>query len=84
MIKQTMIQELTDKLSQLFPDNMNDIRQDIKQQIHQLLQSRLNDLNLVTREEFDVQVKVLQKTRAKLQELETQVFELERQLNEHS
>lgn len=53
---------------------------DIKQQHHFVLESLLSQLNLVTREEFDVQQAVLQRTRSKLESLEKQVAELEQAL----
>jgi len=43
-----------------------------------VLESGLQSMNLVTREEFDVQSAVLLKTREKLEALEQQVAELER------
>jgi len=51
---------------------------DIENNIHSLLQSSLNKMNLVTREEFDVQSAVLQRTREKLEKLEKQVAQLEK------
>jgi len=49
---------------------------DALEQLRGLLQSTLTKMNLVTREEFDVQSAVLQRTREKLEELEKQVEQL--------
>lgn len=49
--------------------------------IEALIRSNAEDLNLVTRERFEVQEKVLQRTRARLRELEKQVAELEQRLH---
>lgn len=46
------------------------------EQLNTLLQSALRKCNLVTREEFDAQSAVLQKTRAKLEALEAKVDQL--------
>jgi len=53
---------------------------DINKNIHALLQSAFTKLELVSREEFDVQLQVLQRTRSKLEQLELRVAELESQL----
>lgn len=50
---------------------------DIEKNVKALLQSALSRLDFVTREEFDVQVEVLRKTREKVERLEARVAELE-------
>ena len=50
---------------------------DLERNLRVLLQSAFGRLDLVTREEFDVQREVLARTRAKLQELEARLAELE-------
>ena len=50
---------------------------DIEKNVKTLLQSALSRLDFVTREEFDVQVEVLRKTREKVERLEARVAELE-------
>jgi hypothetical protein len=51
---------------------------DLEKNLRALLQSGFARLDLVTREEFDVQREVLARTRAKLQELEAKLAELEK------
>ena len=51
---------------------------DIEKNLRVLMSSFFSRLDLVTREEFDVQVKVLARTREKLTALEARVAELER------
>lgn len=53
---------------------------DIEKNVKALLSQGFSRLDLVTREEFDVQTQVLAKTRAKLEALEARVAELEAQL----
>ena len=50
---------------------------DLQKNLRALLQSALGRLDLVTREEYDVQREVLARTRARLAELEAKVAELE-------
>ena len=54
---------------------------DIEKNMRALLAQGFTKLDLVTREEFDVQTQVLARTRGKLTELEARVAELEAQLN---
>ena len=54
----------------------------IKENFRSLLQSGLTKLNLVTREEFDIQANVLARTRQKLEALEKRVALLENKESE--
>lgn len=58
----------------------NSPAKDIEKNVKALLTQGFSKLDLVTREEFDVQMQVLAKTRAKLEALEARVAELEAQL----
>jgi hypothetical protein len=53
------------------------LRRDLEQNFKGVLQSQLAQLDLVTREEFDVQATVLRRTREKLATLEARLAELE-------
>ena len=59
----------------------NSPAKDIEKNVKAMLSSGFAKLDLVTREEFDVQAQVLIKTRARLEALEARVAELEAQLN---
>ena len=48
--------------------------------INALLQSTFTKMDLINREEFDVQIEVLKKTRTKIEALETKIIELEKKL----
>jgi len=56
---------------------------EVKQMVQTMVQQGLNKLDLVTREEFDVQSKVLARTRERLEALEAKVTELEAALSMH-
>ena len=56
---------------------------EVKQMVQAMVQQGLNKLDLVTREEFDVQSRVLARTRERLETLEGKVTELEAALQVH-
>ena len=64
------ILELVGKIEKLIPSNDDGIKDDIKSNIKILIEDYLHKLNIVTREEFDIQQEVLIKTRLKIEELE--------------
>ena len=72
------LEQLTKRISALIPGDVKHMQDDIESNIRSLLQSTLTKMNLVTREEFDVQSAVLQRTREKLEQLEKQVEQLQK------
>ena len=71
--------DLAKKLFAALPDSLQNIEKDIQQKFKEVLQSAFAHLDLVTREEFDVQSKVLGRTREKLDQIQQQVDELMKQ-----
>jgi len=69
--------DLQDKLNQAFE---NSPAKDIERNVKAMMTQGFSKLDLVTREEFDIQAQVLAKTRAKLEALELRVAELEAKL----
>jgi len=67
------LEQLSKRISDLIPGNVKHMQEDIESNIRSLLQSSLSKMNLVSREEFDVQSAVLQRTREKLEQLEKEV-----------
>lgn len=74
---QKLFDELGDKISQVV--NQGPIK-DIEHNLRALVQSTLQKLDIVTREEFDVQQEVLLRTREQLVVLESRVTELEKMI----
>ena len=70
------LEELSKRITSLIPGNVKHMQDDIESNIRSLLQTSLTKMNLVTRDEFDVQSAVLQRTREKLEQLEKQVEQL--------
>ncbi|MBN4664620.1 accessory factor UbiK family protein [Pandoraea nosoerga] len=69
-----ILQDMQAKVSELLKQSP---AKDIERNVKSLLNSGFNRLDLVTREEFDVQAQVLARTREKLEALEKRVAELE-------
>ncbi len=67
------------KLFAALPSSLQNIEKDIQEQFKEILQSAFSHLDLVSREEFDVQSKVLARTREKLDHLQHQIEELIKQ-----
>ncbi len=72
-----MIDDLARRLAGAVPENVSALRRDLEQNFKGVLQSQLARLDLVTREEFDVQSAVLRRTREKLAALEQRLADLE-------
>ena len=77
MIDLKNIDDLARRLSDLVPPGMKDARADLEQNFRATLRAGLGRLDLVTREEFEVQRAVLLRTREKLEQLERTVAALE-------
>jgi hypothetical protein len=77
MNKANFLDELQGKVHEILA---NSPVKDVEKNVKALLQQGFTKLELVTREEFDVQQQVLAKTRIKLEALEARVAELEAQL----
>lgn len=71
------LDELARKLADAVPGNIKSMGEDMERNFKSLLQSALARMDLVTREEFDVQLAVLARTREKLEALETRLAALE-------
>lgn len=65
--------DLAKKLFATLPTSLQTIEKEIQQKFNEVLQAAFTRMNLITREEFDVQAKVLARTRDKLEALQTQV-----------
>jgi len=79
MIDLNHLDDLARRLSDLVPPGLRESREELQATFKTALQAGLAKLDLVTREEFEVQRAVLLKTREKLDALEATVRELEQQ-----
>jgi len=78
ILDKTFIDELVKKITNDIPANLGLLKKDFELQLRHTIANCLNKFNLVSREEFDVQAAVLQRTREKLEQLQKKVEELER------
>lgn len=69
------------RFSSSLPPGANVLKEDLENNLRASLHSAFDKLDLVTREEFEVQAQVLARSRAKLEQLEKTVAELEAKLN---
>ena len=80
MLDPKQLDDLAHRLAVSLPKGLQTMRDDIGRNLRASLEAGLTRLDLVSREEFDVQSSVLARTREKLTRLETQVADLERRL----
>lgn len=72
------VESIARKLADAVPEGLRSIREDLEKNFRSVLRSSLSKLDLVTREEFEVQEAVLAKTRDKLEALEARLKELDK------
>lgn len=77
MFDTKVIDDVARRLAELLPPGVRDLQNDVEKNFRATLQTAFTKLELVTREEFDVQSQVLSRTRAKLEALEKRVSEME-------
>jgi len=70
MADPNQFESLSKKLLDALPAHLKAFEEDIQQQFKMILTSAFEKMDIVTREEFDVQVKVLERTREKLDKLQ--------------
>ncbi|MCB1875637.1 MAG: accessory factor UbiK family protein [Chromatiales bacterium] len=80
MFDPKMLDELARKMSDSLPQGLKDLQGDMERTFRNGLQSTFTRMDLVTREEFDVQTAVLARTREKLELMEQRVAALEAKL----
>jgi len=79
MLDAKKIEDMANRFSQSIPPGAKAFQQDIENSFNDVLQSLIAKMDLVTREEFDVQKKVLARTREKIEALEKAIASLEEQ-----
>ena len=69
---------ITNKIKENLPDDVEALKIDVKQNFQSAIDAKIKKLDLVTREEFEIQEEVLKRTREKLEKLEEQLNSLEK------
>jgi len=80
MFEKIKLDDLSKRLADAVPSGLSGFGGDLEKNLRAILQSAFENMNLVSREEFDVQRAVLARTREKLEKLEAQVAELEQRI----
>lgn len=78
MFDQKKLEEVVRKIQESIPAPVKNLGNDVEQKVREIIQSQLLKLDVVTREEFDVQTQVLLRTRQKLTDIEQRMTELEK------
>ena len=75
MLKDNFFENLAKKVVESMPDGVKEFKDDLEKNIKTVLQQALGKLDLVTREEFDVQVALLAKLQKRVEALEKKLKE---------
>jgi BMFP domain-containing protein YqiC len=81
MIDNQTINRLSEKINELLPPGLQQVKADFDTRLKSLLQQQLANYEMVSREEFEIQERVLQRTREKLEIIEARLKELEQTLD---
>ena len=76
MIDPKKIEDIAKQIGNAIPPQVRQFADDVEAKVKQVLQSKLAELDFVSREEFDVQRQVLLRTREKLEKMEQQLAAL--------
>jgi BMFP domain-containing protein YqiC len=76
-LNSTTLDDLARRLADSVPESLRAFGRDLEGNFKAVLQAQLSKLDLVTRQEFDVQAAILERTRSKLEELESRLKDLE-------
>lgn len=82
MLNPSQLESVAKKIAEIIPEGFGEVPSGMQSQVKSVLASAFDKMDLVTREEFDIQSGVLAKTRSKLEQLEKQVAELEKLLQD--
>ena len=82
MLDPKKLEDLAKQIAEAVPPGVKNMAEEAEGRVKTVLQSQLSKLDLVTREEFDIQSQVLIRTREKLDAMESRIAELEAKLSE--
>ena len=76
------IEAIVSDISKVLPEDIDLLKEDIEKNVRATLNTAFTKMELVTREEFDIQASLLIRTREKLEALQKKLSEMEKQLEE--
>ena len=80
MLDPKKLEDIARQIQNSLPSGIKNMGEEAEKRIRSVLQAQLGKLDMVTREEFDVQTKVLLRTREKLNDMEAKLTLLEQKL----
>ena len=80
MFNPKKFEDIAKQVGEALPPSVKTAGEEVERKVRQILQAQLGKLDMVSREEFDVQTNVLLRTREKLATLQTQLAEIEKKL----
>ena len=80
MLKEKIETAISD-ITKILPEDLNILKEDLEKNLRATLNATFSKMELVTREEFDIQASLLSRTREKLEILQEKLSELEKQLD---
>jgi ubiquinone biosynthesis accessory factor UbiK len=82
MIDAKKIEQFANQVADALPAGVKTMADNVEDKVKTIIQSKLAQLDVVSREEFDVQTQVLARTRAKLEALETELIAIKQQISD--
>ena len=80
MLKEKIEAAISD-ITKILPEDLNILKEDLEKNLRATLNATFSKMELVTREEFDIQASLLSRTREKLETLQEKLSKLEKQLD---
>ncbi|MGO1298580.1 MAG: ubiquinone biosynthesis accessory factor UbiK [Vibrio sp.] len=84
MFDSKKLEQLAKQIHDSMPQPVKELGADVDSKVRQVIQGQLGKLDVVSREEFDVQTQVLLRTRQKLTEMEQKIADIEAKLDENN
>jgi BMFP domain-containing protein YqiC len=81
-MEQPRIDDIARRLVEGLPETARTMRRDIESNFRAVLQASLGKLDLTTRTDFDIQAKLLERARGRIEQLETRINALEKRLKD--
>ena len=78
------IEMIISDITKILPEDLNVLKDDIEKNLRATLNTTFSKMDLVTREEFDIQASLLSRTREKLEKLQKKLSALEGQLEKNN
>lgn len=75
-----LVNRILELIAERLPEGMAELGQDVRHNLSTIVKESLSKMDLVTREEFEIQTRVLARTRQRVEQLEQQLLEIEHKL----